>query len=97
MKISISLRHAGLHVAQRVAGLGLVAALASCGGSGSSDNGMVAPVATNMPPASAAASVDGFIAFMKTLVATQDNTGAGLDVSAFIAPKSDTATPDLTI
>jgi len=71
--------------------------LASCGGS---DDGMapvVAPVASNTPPASASQSVDGFIAFLKTVVPTMPETTSPLDVSAFVAPVSDTGLPDPSI
>jgi hypothetical protein len=78
--------------------VGAAGALASCGGSDHDDNN-VPPVAIdfNIPPASASASVDGFIAFMKGVVATTPDTLAPLDVANFVAPTSDTTEPDQTI
>ncbi len=73
-------------------------ALASCGGGGD-DGGppSVAPVATNTPPASASGSSDGFVAFLKTLVATTPDNTEPLDLSAFTAPVNDTGDPDPSI
>jgi hypothetical protein len=78
--------------------VGAASALASCGGSDHNDNN--APptsVDFNVPPASASASVSGFIAFVKGVVATTPDTLAPLDVASFVAPTSDTTEPDPTI
>ena len=83
----------------RLALLGVaLTVLASCGGSsgGSGDNSTPAPV-SNTPPDTASASVTGFIAYLKTLVATRQNTVEPLDVTTFVAPKSDNTEPDTTI
>ena len=72
--------------------------LASCGG-GHDDGGPVAPPAavSNTPPDSASASVLGFIAFLKILVPTQPETTDPLDVTAFVAPTTETGDPDPSI
>jgi len=77
-------------------GLSACIGLASCGGS--DDNG-IPPVATtsNTPPASASASVGGFIAYLKLLVVTMPDTTTPLDVSAFVAPTDDTGPFDPSI
>ncbi len=77
--------------------LASLAALASCGGSDDGAPAVATPVASNTPPASASANVDGFIAFLKTLVPTMPESTGPLDVSAFVAPVSDTALPDPSI
>lgn len=81
-----------------VAGAAALATLASCGGH--DDGGPTptpTPVATNTPPASASASVDGFIAFLKTLVPTKPETTEPLDVTGFTAPTTETGDPDPSI
>ena len=79
-----------------VAGLSLCVGLASCGGK---DDGTPPPVAvtTNMPPASASASVLGFIAFLKTLTPTMPENTQPLDLTGFVAPTDDTGTFDPSI
>jgi len=74
-----------------------VTMLASCGGSDDGQPVVVPPVASNTPPASASVDVNGFIAFMKALVATQQDTAQPLDVTAFVAPTTDTGLPDPSI
>jgi hypothetical protein len=79
--------------------VGAAGALAACGGSDDSPNNQppVSTVDPNVPPASASASVDGFIAFMKGVIATTPDAATALDVTAFVAPTSDTTEPDQTI
>ncbi|MGI9025259.1 MAG: hypothetical protein ACR2GP_06710 [Burkholderiaceae bacterium] len=78
------------------AGAAMLVALASCGG-GHDDGNNPPPApqpASNTPPASASASVQEFIDYLKILVATMQDTVEPLDVNAFVAPVSDTADPD---
>lgn len=77
--------------------LGLALLLASCGGNDDGAPVPVTPVDSNQPPASASATSDGFIAFLKTVVVTMPETTTPLDVTNFVAPTSDTALPDTTI
>jgi hypothetical protein len=73
-------------------GLGLLCAvvlLAACGGGGD-DN---PPPATSEVPASASASVDGFISYLKALVASVAEMLEPVDVSAVTPPASETAEP----
>ena len=80
-----------------VAGLALVTTLASCGGS---DNGSPPTAATpvsNTPPASASANVGGFIAYVKTVVASSSDTASPIDLTGFVAPTDDTGPFDPTI
>ena len=71
--------------------------LASCGGSDDGGPAVVAPPASNQPPASASQNVDGFIAYLKLLVVTKPETTEPLDVTAFVAPTTDTSEPDPSI
>ncbi len=93
MHIHSNVRRIGL----AIAGLALATTLASCGGT---DNGspptVTAPV-SNTPPPSASASVAGFIAYVKTIVASSSDTGAPVDLTGFVAPTDDTGSPDLSI
>lgn len=77
-----------------LAGLVTVVSLASCGGSSNNDTPPAPPAASNQPPASASSSVAGFIAYLKTLVVTMQDTVEPLDLTGFIAPVSDTTEPD---
>jgi hypothetical protein len=86
-----------LRVGRTLLGIACLTVLASCGGH---DDGAapIAPIAvSNTPPASASADVSGFIAFMKTLVATQQDASDPLDLTAFVAPTIDTTDPDPSI
>jgi len=75
-----------------------LAIVASCGGSGGDNgNGNGPPAASNSPPDSASASVQGLIDYLKILVVTMPNTTEPLNVDAFVAPTTDTAEPDLSI
>ncbi len=93
MQALSTLRRVGLGIA----GLVIVTTLASCGGG--NDDGGPAPVTpvSNTPPASASASVGGFIAYLKTLVVTMPETTEPLDVATFVAPTDDTGPFDTTI
>ena len=82
------------------AAIAVTVLLASCGGS---DDGTPAPVtppttpvSSNTPPASASATSDGFIAYLKTIVPTKPDTTDPLDVATFVAPTS-TGDPDPSI
>ena len=81
-----------------IGGLTLVTALASCGGG--NDNGgppAVVPPVSNTPPASASASVLGFIAYVRTIVASSSDSGAAVDLTGFVAPTDDTGAFDPSI
>jgi hypothetical protein len=87
-----------LRVAASMAALAIVVTLASCGGNDNHDNGPVPPApVSNTPPATASQNVDGFIAFLKILVPTRQDTVEPLDVSTFVAPTNDTGDPDPSI
>lgn len=66
---------------------GLVAA---CGGGDYSNAGTPA---TSQVPASASQSVDGFISYLKLLVASEADTLEPVDTSAVVGPTDDTAEP----
>ncbi len=65
------------------------AALAGCGGGG----GDHTPPATESVPASASASPDGFIGYLKALVASAADMLEPVDVSAVTPPADDTGEP----
>ncbi len=93
MNVNSSFRRIGLGVV----GLAACVALASCGGK---DDGMApvaTPVASNTPPASASASVLGFIAYLKILTPTMPENTQPLDLTGFVAPTDDTGAFDPTI
>lgn len=81
---------------RRIATVGILGLLASCGGGGGGDD-VPPPAPTNQPPASASQDVPGFIAYLKTVVPTMPDASEPLDVTAFVAPTSDTAEPDVSI
>lgn len=64
-------------------------ALSGCGG-GDDDQ---APAATSGVPASASASVGGFIGYLQALVVSRTEALDPVDVSAVVAPVSDTTDP----
>lgn len=66
--------------------------LAGCGGGGSADNSSSTPTL-----ATAAASVEGLLAYMKVAVATTIETTEPIDISTFVAPTSDTTEPDPSV
>ena len=92
-KRAIVRRRRGVAIA--LAGAAMVITLASCGGGRDDGNPPATPppVAT-VPPASASASAQGFIDYLKTLIVTMQNTVEPFDVNSFIAPTSDTTEPD---
>ena len=64
--------------------------LAACGGGGGDDS---PPPATAEVPASASASADGFIAYLKVLVVAAADMLEPVDVSAVTPPGSDSTEP----
>ena len=66
-------------------------ALGACGGGGG-DKDTDRPGA-DQPPASEAASVNGFIGYLQGITADRSETATPVDVSAFTAPTSDTDEP----
>ena len=66
------------------------AVLSGCGGG---DESAPTPAATAAVPASASLSVDGFIGYMKALVASVADTLEPVDVSAVTPPTGDTTEP----
>ena len=81
------------------AAIATVLGLASCGGSGGNDdnnnnnNGGTTTTPGNTPPAAASQSVQGFIAYLETLVPTMPANAEPLDVTGFVAPTDDTMEP----
>ena len=62
--------------------------LAACGGGGDE------PAPTAQVPDSASASVDGYVAYLKALVASRDTDGLEpVDTAAVTAPRDDTGEP----
>jgi hypothetical protein len=64
--------------------------LGACGGGGGDDN---PPPATSQVPASASQSVDGFIGYLKGLVASMADMLEPVDTSAVTPPTDDAAEP----
>lgn len=74
-----------------LAALGVAALLTACGGDYNST-----PAATSQVPASASQSIDGFIAYLKLLVATDTavaDTLEPVDTSMVSAPTDETSEP----
>ncbi len=71
--------------------LSAAAVLAACGGDNNSDN--TTPPATSEVPASASQSIDGFIAYLKVLVASAADMLEPVDTSMVTAPTDDTSEP----
>jgi hypothetical protein len=69
------------------------AALSGCGGG--SDTPPPAPAVTSEVPAAASQSVDGFIGYLKALVASAADALEPVDVSAVTPPSDDTAEPSV--
>ena len=67
--------------------------LVACGGGGGESTPPPTPPATVEVPASASASVDGLIAYLKELVASAADMLEPVDVSAVTPPGSETAEP----
>ena len=70
------------------AGLAIAALVSACGGNNNND-----PPATSQVPASASASVDGFIDYLKRLVASSADTLEPVDTALVTAPVDDTREP----
>jgi hypothetical protein len=66
-----------------------VLALGACGGDGDDD---IVP-ATSLVPASASESVEGWIDYLKRLVASEADTLEPVDTSAVTPPTSETTEP----
>jgi hypothetical protein len=64
--------------------------LGACGGG---DDNNTPPPATSQVPASASQSVDGFIGYLKELVASMADMLEPVDTSAVTPPTDDTAEP----
>ena len=70
-----------------LASLCVAGALAACGG------GDDTPPVTTQVPASASDSTDGFVSYLKALVASDAETLPPVDVSAVAPPADDTSPP----
>ena len=76
------------------AGAGFAAMLlAGCGGGG--DGGSSSAPVTQAVPGSASASTDGFIGYLKALVASNADTLEPVDVSAVAPPSDDAGGPQV--
>ena len=79
----------------------VVTTLVACNGDGGSndvgDPVTIPPPTTNTPPASASTSSLGFIAYLKVLTATTQDTVEPLDLTGFVAPTDDSGAFDPTI
>lgn len=81
-------RHARSGGVATVAALAAAALVAACGGNDHSD-----PPATSEVPASASASVDGFIDYLKRLVASAADTLEPVNTAMVTAPVDDIREP----
>ncbi len=72
-----------------LAALSVAAVLAACGGT----DFQASPPATSEVPASASQSIDGFIAYLKALVASAADTLEPVDTSSVTGPKDETSEP----
>jgi hypothetical protein len=72
-----------------VAALSAAAILVACGGGGDHND----PPATSEVPASASASIDGFVAYLKKLVASSAETLEPVDTAAVTGPTDETSEP----
>jgi hypothetical protein len=72
-----------------LAALSVGALLAACGGGGDHNT----PPATSEVPASASASIDGFITYLKELVASTADTLEPVDTAAVTGPTDETSEP----
>ena len=72
-----------------LAALSAAALVAACGGGGDHDT----PPATSEVPASASASVDGFVAYLKKLVASSADMLEPVDTAAVTGPTDETSEP----
>jgi ABC-type glycerol-3-phosphate transport system substrate-binding protein len=72
-----------------IAAFAAAAVLAACGG----DDFRNEPAATSEVPASASQSVDGFIGYLRKLVASAADTLEPVDTSGVVAPTDETGEP----
>lgn len=75
-----------------LAALGAAVLLAACGGDSNSNS---APPATSQVPASASQSINGFIAYLKLLVASAADMLEPVDTSMVSGPKDETSEPQV--
>ena len=69
--------------------LSSAALVAACGGGGGNDD----PPATSEVPPSASASIDGFVDYLKKLVASSADTLEPVDTAAVTGPTDETSEP----
>ena len=74
-----------------VAALAVAALVAACGGNDYQSN----PPATSEVPASASASVNGFIAYLKALVASAADMLEPVNTAAVTGPTDETSEPQI--
>ena len=72
-----------------LAALAVAALVAACGGSGGHDQ----PPATSEVPPSASASIDGWIDYLKKLVASSADTLEPVDTAGVTGPTDETSEP----
>ena len=72
-----------------IAACAAASVLAACGGSDSRDD----PAPTSEVPASASQSVDGFIGYLKLLVASAADMLEPVDTSSVVGPTDETSEP----
>jgi hypothetical protein len=73
-----------------IASLAAAAVVGACGGGG---DAVPVPPATSQVPPSASASVDGFVSYLKDLVASAADMLEPVDVSGVIPPTDDAGDP----
>lgn len=74
-----------------IAALVAAAVVGACGGGG--ESAVAVPPATSQVPPSASASVDGFISYLKDLVASAADMLEPVDVSGVTPPADDVGEP----
>ncbi len=74
-----------------IAALGAAAFVAACGGNDFQNDNQ--PAATSEVPASASQSVDGFIAYLKRLVASSADMLEPVDTAGVTGPTDETSEP----
>ena len=78
-----------------VAALAVAAALAACGGGGDDNCCAAAPGPAEQVPSTASASSDGFIAYLKALVATAADMLEPVDTAGVVGQVDDTGEPQV--
>lgn len=84
------------NLATAVAVFGTVLALSGCGGGGDSSASSSAggnTTSTSSLSATATASVDAFIAYLKVVISGSSDTSSPVQLGDAVAPTSDTASP----